>query len=122
MRTNIDIDDDLMAQALRASGKSTKKDAVETAMQGFRTQSAFTKALNSLSAFAISDSVGEQLAITSAQNYRRLRDKGITIRTTVDCLIATFCITHGHSLLHRDRDFDAFVAHLGLSVVHPSIH
>jgi hypothetical protein len=39
------------------------------------------------------------------------------VRTTIDCLIATFCLEFGHSLLHRDRDSDLFERHLGLSVV-----
>jgi len=39
------------------------------------------------------------------------------VRTTIDCLIATFCILEGHRLLHRDRDFDSFEEHLGLIVV-----
>jgi predicted nucleic acid-binding protein len=59
------------------------------------------------------------MAMASAENYRRLRAKGITVRKTIDCLIATFCIENGHVLLHRDRDFDSFEEHLGLQVVHP---
>jgi predicted nucleic acid-binding protein len=59
------------------------------------------------------------LAVASARNYRSLRAKGITIRKTIDCFIATFCIERKHALLHRDREFDAFEQHLGLRVVHP---
>ena len=57
------------------------------------------------------------LAVDAAQNYRRLRKAGYTVRKTVDGLIATYCIRSGYSLLHRDRDFDAFEKHLGLRVV-----
>jgi predicted nucleic acid-binding protein len=53
----------------------------------------------------------------SAENYRLLRRRGITVRKTIDCLIATFVIERGFSLLHSDRDFDAFEDHLGLHVV-----
>ena len=57
------------------------------------------------------------LAILAAANYRHLRQKGITVRTTIDCLIATFCIESGFALLHNDRDFEPFEKHLGLRVV-----
>ncbi len=62
---------------------------------------------------------GTELAIAAAQNYRRLRARGYTVRRTIDCLIATFCLLHHHSLLHNDRDFDPFETVLGLSVIHP---
>jgi len=65
------------------------------------------------------NSGGEQMALESAQNYRNLRGKGITIRKTIDCIIATCCIRHSFALLHKDRDFDPFEAHLGLRVVRP---
>lgn len=57
--------------------------------------------------------------MTSAANYRTLRQRGYTVRKTIDCLIATFCIEAGHELLHRDRDFDVFEKALGLRAVHP---
>jgi predicted nucleic acid-binding protein len=60
-----------------------------------------------------------ELAIEAAQNYRRLRAAGRTVRKTIDCLIATFCLIEGHTLLHNDRDYDPFEEHLGLRVVHP---
>jgi predicted nucleic acid-binding protein len=62
---------------------------------------------------------GADLARTAAGHYRLLRGRGRTVRRTIDCLIATFCIREGHGLLHRDRDFDAFEDLLGLAVVHP---
>ena len=62
----------------------------------------------------ISDSV---IAVAAAHNYRTLRGLGITIRKTIDTLIATRCILDGHSLLYSDRDFDPFVEHLGLMSV-----
>ncbi len=57
------------------------------------------------------------LAIAAARNYRLLREKGITIRKTIDIIIGTFCIEDDHSLLHQDRDFDPMAAHLGLKVI-----
>ncbi|MFC5421313.1 PIN domain-containing protein [Bosea eneae] len=68
-------------------------------------------------------SVFEQVAISSlelapiaARHYRRLRTRGITIRKTADLIIASYCITHGHHLLHQDRDFDPFAEHCGLLI------
>jgi predicted nucleic acid-binding protein len=59
------------------------------------------------------------LAREAARNYRALRSRGHTVRKTIDCLIATFCLREQHSLLHRDRDFDPFETFLELSVIHP---
>ena len=59
------------------------------------------------------------LAREAARNYRALRSRGHTVRKTIDCLIATFCLREQHSLLHRDRDFDPFEKFLDLSVIHP---
>lgn len=60
---------------------------------------------------------GEDVKVEAARNYRRLRSLGITVRKTIDTVIATRCIVSGHELLHSDRDFDAFEQHLGLSCV-----
>ena len=57
------------------------------------------------------------LAIRAADNYRRLRELGITLRATADLVIGTYCIEHGHTLLHSDRDFDAMRDHLGLKTL-----
>ena len=59
---------------------------------------------------------GRETAIAAARNFRFLRQRGITVRKTIDTLIATCCIEHGYELLHNDRDFDAFARHLGLRV------
>ncbi|WP_186419171.1 PIN domain-containing protein [Bosea sp. CS1GBMeth4] len=67
--------------------------------------------------------VFEQVAISSlelaplaAGHYRRLRMRGITVRKTVDLIIASYCIAHGHHLLHQDRDFEPFAEHCGLLI------
>lgn len=60
--------------------------------------------------------LNHDLAVLAAKNYRLLRSLGITIRKTPDLIIGTFCIEHGHRLLHADRDFDPMAAHLGLMV------
>ncbi|QEL25492.1 PIN domain nuclease [Bosea sp. F3-2] len=67
-----------------------------------------------MSTFPIVPLLGPSLAPRAAANYRRLRQRGITIRKTADVIIATYCIEHGHLLLHQDRDFDPMVEHCGL--------
>jgi len=88
-------------------------------LQGIRNDVDFRRVHLRLSSLPILDCGGEELAVASARNYRVLRAKRITVRKTIDCLIATFCIEHRHSLLHNDRDFDPFEEHLGLRVIHP---
>ena len=88
-------------------------------LQGVRGESTFTRVLRDLSRFEVFDSGGAILAVAAARNYRFLRARGCTIRKTIDCLIATFCLSGKHWLLHRDRDFDIFEKHLGLRVIHP---
>ena len=88
-------------------------------LQGIRDDAIFERVRRDLSHFEVFDTGGEMLAVTAARNYRSLRSRGITVRKTIDCLIATFCLMEDHTLLHRDRDFDVFETHLGLRVVHP---
>ena len=88
-------------------------------LQGTQNERVFTRVLRELRKFEIFDTGGQELAIAAARNFRALRQRGHTVRKTIDCLIATFCLRHGHSLLHRDRDFDHFEKLLGLIVVHP---
>jgi len=89
-------------------------------LQGFRLKRDFEIARDALLKFPVLEMVGIQSALTSAHNYRDLRRKGITVRKTIDCLIATFCIETGLELLHSDHDFDPFEEHLGLRVRHPA--
>lgn len=60
---------------------------------------------------------GADVAVPAAKNFLRLRRLGITVRGTLDVVLATRCIVSGHRLLHSDRDFDAFEKHLGLACV-----
>jgi predicted nucleic acid-binding protein len=60
---------------------------------------------------------GKEIAIQAAKNFRALRRRGVTVRKTIDTVIATRCIEGGYDLLHNDRDFDAFAKHLGLRVM-----
>lgn len=88
-------------------------------LQGVRTDREFALVQEELLQFEFYEAGGLQLAIAAARNFRNLRQKGETVRKMVDCLIATFCLADGHTLLHRDRDFDVFERHLGLLVLHP---
>ena len=87
-------------------------------LQGVSTDAA-ARVLRTLRRFEVFDTGGIALAEAAARNYRTLRAHGRTVRKTIDCLIATFCLEHSHTLLHRDRDFDPFEDVLGLQVVHP---
>lgn len=60
---------------------------------------------------------GRDIALKAAEHYRILRGHGVTIRKTIDCIIATRCIVDGLGLLHNDRDFDPFTKYLGLDTV-----
>ena len=86
-------------------------------LQGYRRQRDFEAARQALLQFPIYTIGGTEIALKSVENYRALRRQGITVRKTVDCLIATFVIENGFSLLHNDRGFDAFEAYLGLDVI-----
>lgn len=88
-------------------------------LQGIRDDATWRRVRRDLSSFEVFDTGGEVLAVSTAQNYRSLRARGYTVRKTIDCWIASFCILEGHVLLHRDRDFDPFESLLGLQVVHP---
>jgi predicted nucleic acid-binding protein len=88
-------------------------------LQGLTDESAFVRVRSALAPFPVFDTGGSAMAVAAARNYRALRARGHTVRKTVDCLVATFCILKGYSLLHHDRDYDPFENLLGLSVVHP---
>jgi hypothetical protein len=70
-----------------------------------------------LTSLTVVDLGGQEIAIQAAKNFRTLRNLGVTVRKTIDSVIATRCIESGHELLHADRDFDPFEQHLGLRVV-----
>jgi predicted nucleic acid-binding protein len=88
-------------------------------LQGLPSDVEAARVLRELQGFEIFETGGLELAAAAAGNYRALRAHGRTVRKTIDCLIATFCLREGHTLLHRDRDFDPFEQLLGLAVVDP---
>ncbi len=88
-------------------------------LQGFRSDDDFEAAKTSLNILPFREIGGYKIALQSAQNYRLLRKKGVTVRKTIDVMIGTFCISEGISLLHNDRDFEPMVSHLSLKVLTP---
>ncbi len=86
-------------------------------LQGFTNNSDFNKAKALLTSLDVVNIGGMDIAIQAAKNFRTLRGLGITVRKTIDTLIATRCIEGGYTLLHNDRDFDPFVKYLKLRVV-----
>ena len=83
-------------------------------LQGFRSDSDYQTAKSLLLGLTVYELLGQDLAVKAADNYRTLRRRGTTVRKTVDCIIATFCIERGLPLLYTDRDFEPFAKSLGL--------
>ena len=88
-------------------------------LQGFRSNKDFETAKKVLSALPFRQIGGYNVAIQSAQNYRLLRKSGVTVRKTIDVIIATFCIIEGLILLHDDRDFEPMESHFPLKTLTP---
>jgi predicted nucleic acid-binding protein len=86
-------------------------------LQGARTEAHAARMERALRHFTVVPLLDGDLAPKAARNYRKLRGLGITVRKTADLIIGTFCIEHGHSLLHADRDFAPMQKHLGLKIV-----
>ena len=83
-------------------------------LRGFRGEREFRQAERLMLSLTVEASGGEALALAAAQHDRALRAAGFTIRSSIDVLIASFCIEHDHALLHRDADFHAFERLRGL--------
>ena len=86
-------------------------------LQGFVEERDFNQAAKMLTSLMVVDLGGRDIAIQAAKNFRVLRRHGVTVRKTIDTVIATRCIESGYDLLHSDRGFDPFAQHLGLRVV-----
>jgi len=107
-----------MLDALLGTEPLTIGDLILTeVLQGFDSDKDFNQARKLLTGLTVADLGGQRIAIEAAKNYRTLRLLGVTVRKTIDTLIATWCISNGHRLLHSDRDFDPFEKHLGLRCV-----
>ncbi len=86
-------------------------------LQGFADERDFNLARSTLMSLTIIELGGRDIAIQAARNFRALRKLGMTVRKTIDTVVATRCIEDGYQLLHNDRDFEPFAKHLGLRVV-----
>ncbi len=86
-------------------------------LQGVRDDKLFEEIQVLFSNCIVINVLNTEYAIKSAHNFRLLRRKGITIRKSIDCLIATYCIENSITLLHNDKDFQPFVEHLGLETI-----
>ncbi|KAF0239680.1 MAG: PilT protein domain-containing protein [bacterium] len=85
-------------------------------LQGFREEKDYRIAKQIMDRLEYYNFLGKEMAVESAENFRRLRKNGITVRKTIDVIIGTFCIVNGFELLHNDRDFDPMEKYLGLKV------
>jgi predicted nucleic acid-binding protein len=83
-------------------------------LQGFRNEAQARLVERSLSRFEAVPLIDPELAVKAAANYRVLRRRGITVRKTIDVIIATYCIERGHSLMHSNPDFAPMERLLGL--------
>ncbi len=86
-------------------------------LQGFANDREFNQARKIMASLVILDLAGKDIALQAAKNFRILRGLGVTVRKTIDTLIATHCIENDLPLLYSDKDFDPFVRHLGLRSV-----
>ena len=99
---------------LGREGLATGDVVLTEVLQGFSSDRDFNQALRLLSSLTLVQIGGEDIAVQAARNFRTLRARGVTVRKTIDTLIATRCIQDGYALLYSDRDFDPFAEHLGL--------
>ena len=86
-------------------------------LQGFDSERALNRVRRMLASLTLVQLGGQEIAIQAARNFRTLRSLGVTVRKTIDTIIATRCIESGYQLLHSDRDFEPFAKYLGLHVV-----
>ena len=85
-------------------------------LQGLKNDREYLIAKQIMDNLEYRDFLGKEIAIQAANNYRKLRKQGITVRKTIDVIIATFCIENRFPLIHNDRDFDPMEEILGLIV------
>jgi len=86
-------------------------------LQGFKSDKDYSRALSIMSMLPVYNLLDREFAISAVEKYRYLRKKGITVRKTIDLIIASFCIDKNLVLLHNDKDFEPFESELRLKVV-----
>lgn len=104
--------------ALLGTGTVLVGDLILTELlQGFARDTQFRRARLLMDEFPCADLAGRVVALQAAENYRILRARGVTVRKTIDVIIATFCILNEHVLLHANKDFTPMRRHIGLQVL-----
>jgi hypothetical protein len=83
-------------------------------LRGFRHERDHRQARQLMETLSVEATASHALALVAAQHYRSLRAEGITVRSPVDVLVASFCIENDYALLHRDRDYKHFEQRRGL--------
>ena len=89
-------------------------------LQGIRDDSVHARVREILQAFPVLLLDGLRSADRAVALYRASRRRGLTIRSTVDCLIAAVCLDAGAELFHHDRDFDVLAKVADLKLYSPS--
>jgi predicted nucleic acid-binding protein len=108
---------DILDRLLRTNELTVGDLVITEVLQGFKSEKDFNTARKLMTSFETITISDPSLALKAATNYRVLRAKGITVRKTIDSLIATRCLEDGYKLLHDDSDFEGYEVHLGLKVV-----
>lgn len=108
---------DLLDRLLGAQPLAVGDLILAEVLQGFIGDRDFEAGLRLMTSLSLIEIAGPDIAVQAARNFRILRARGVTVRKTIDTLIATRCIADGHQLLFSDRDFDPFVTHLGLHTI-----
>jgi len=107
---------DLLDKELQTNRVVTGDLIITELLQGFKNEKEYAKAKSLMELLDYRDFVGKAIAFKAVENFRNLRSKGVTVRKTIDVIIATFCIENGFQLIHNDRDFDPIEIYLGLKV------
>jgi predicted nucleic acid-binding protein len=89
-------------------------------LRGIQDEQEHQQVYDSLLPFVVQTAGGKDIAIASAQIYRHLRKNGLTVRSSIDLLIAAWCLTNDCELLHNDRDFDSIASHYPLKIWNPT--
>jgi len=108
---------DILDQALLNYRIITGDIIITEFLQGFKVEKDYNQAKEIMNSLEYYDFVGKEIAHHAAQNFRKLRKNGITVRKTIDVIIATFCIENNFPLIHNDKDFDPMEHYLGLKVI-----
>ncbi|MBK8452860.1 MAG: PIN domain nuclease [Thiofilum sp.] len=111
---------DWLDQILGVQPVATGELILTEVLQGFKQDEHYAQAKQLLLSLDQIPMLTTAIALQSAENFRSLRKQGITIRKTIDVLIATFCINQQLPLLHADKDFEPFHQYYGLKRALPS--